>query len=427
MRADYLDKFAASYKKGLKALVENSRVYTRAYHDHVPTETSPGHAAIITGKPPGETGIIGNEWLDREKGRLVESVEDPVFLIGPAQLKTQTLGDQMKAHDPEAKVVALSYKDRAAVMVAGHKANLCLWFDKKTNGFTTSAAYGPPPQWLGPFNQARVKNRLSGPTTATDRRTLELAERVLAETGLGEDEHCDLLAISFSGTDLIGHAYGPDSPQMRAQLLSLDQILGDLLNDLAKKTGGNFVLALTSDHGVLPIPESPQGKELKAKRVLTGGLKIQLENACQRAFPAPQTKWLLALCMPNVYLNKTAVEAGKMDWGDFLIRVAAECKKIPDVAMVYMNNPLIFQDELSPIYQRSYFAGRSGDLSLRMKSGVLVTERLTGTSHGTPNDYDAHVPLLFYGADFPKEKVDARVSIEIIAPILAKAIGFQFD
>jgi hypothetical protein len=139
-----------------------------------------------------------------------------------------------------------------------------------------------------------------------------------------------------------------------------------------------------------------------------------------------KSTWVTVALIPDVYLNRKLVKEKGLDWGDFLIRLSSEWKKIPDVAAVYLNNPLISQDKFGAMYQRSYVPGRSGDLFIRLKPGVLLTDRKDGTTHGTPYDDDTRVPLIFYGVGFNGQRNESPVSNEIIAPTLAKIMEIEF-
>ncbi|MCG3204807.1 MAG: Alkaline phosphatase PafA [Elusimicrobia bacterium] len=428
LRADQLEeKPNLIYKKGFKRLLGQSLYYSHAQLEHIPTETAPGHAAIITGKPPGETGIISNVWYDRETRKTITSIESPHGGLGPDQLMTKTLGDVLKETNPLSQVVSISFKDRSAILLGGHKADMVLWFDEKLRKVTSSKAYGSTPDWVNEFNTHYPIKKELFPSPEIDVATFRLVKKVLETSSLGQDGACDLLTLSFSGTDLIGHTYGPDSKQIKDQLGALDGILDELLNLLHQKTNGDFVLALTSDHGVLPVPESPEGKKMGAQRVRRSDLEKQLEAACQALYPEPQSSWIVGCLFPHLYLNKPLVIKRGLDWGRFLLQIQSELKKNKMVASVYLNNPLIEQDKFSRIYQRSYFAGRSGDLMVRFKPGVLVTPYKSGTSHGSPYDYDATVPLLFYGQSFNPERINTPVSIELLAPTLAKVMGLDFN
>ncbi len=424
-RADYLDRYAKDFTGGFRALGTRGTQYTHAKLNHVPTETAPGHATIITGQPPSVHGIIGNDWFDRSTGKTVLSIDDPDFEMGPGQLRGLTLGDALKTTDSSATVVAISYKDRAAIMLGGKKADAVVWYNKKAKGFVSSKAYPSVSAWLDKFN-ANHPLPLNPASFSTDRATFELAKNALEEKHLGEDDHSDLLAVSFSATDYIGHLYGPNGGQMREQILALDQMLNELIAVISKKTAGNFVLALTSDHGVLPIPESIEGRRMGAKRILVAEFSRRLETLCQSIYPAPGTKWIMRVSFPDIYFNKELVQQKKLDWGSFLLRIQTEMKTLPDVEMVYLNNPLIQQDKFSNTFQRSNCPGRSGDLTFRMKEGVLVTEKVSGTSHGSTYDYDAAVPLFFYGKGFGATLNEKPTTNEIIAPTLAKELGVDF-
>ncbi len=422
MRADYLQRYANDYKFGLKRLTDGT-VYTNAHLNHVPTETGPGHATIATGEPPGKHGIIANHWYDRDAKKIVNCIDDPDAGVGPAQLTAPTLGDVMKSTSPLSHAVSVSYKDRAAVLLAGKKADLVLWYNEKSKSFTSSSAYPTPGPWLDAFNTTKEVRAISTTTATLDRATLNLVKEAMKEAHLGEDDICDLLNVSFSATDLVGHKYGPDSPQMKQQLLVLDAVLGDLIDYLSAKTAGNFLIAFTSDHGVNPIPEKTSPPN---KRLMGDVLDKRIEDACQRVFSVPKSSWTTIAFIPDVYLNRELVKQKGLDWGSFLIRLSLEWRKIPDVAAVYLNNPLISQDKFGDMYQRSYVPGRSGDLFIRMKQGILLTDRKDGTTHGTPYEDDTHVPLIFYGVGFSKRTDDKPTTNEIIAPTLARFIGIDF-
>ncbi|MBV9079805.1 MAG: alkaline phosphatase family protein [Elusimicrobia bacterium] len=395
-----------------RARLKDAAVFPNALHDHVPTKTAPGHASISTGRPPSVHGIISNDIFNRALGRVVSSVTGPDGSKGAYRLEAPTLGDKMKDADPSSKVVSLSLKDRSAIFLGGHHPDAAVWYEADAKRFVSSSYYGPPPAWLEktPTELGEISSVFSPrleplASPAADRLVLSAAEVAVSSEKLGADSDCDLLLLSFSATDLIGHRWGPDSPQMAEQLKALDDMLSDVADDLDRASGGHFVMALTADHGVLPLPESAAGRALGARRVPESTFIKRLDGEVGGAA-------VVAFDSPDLYLPPGIDVAAAAD------RIAAD----PDVAAVYAPDRYPAVDDYAAIFKRSYFPGRSGDLQIRVKPGVLVGSRF-GTSHSTPYDYDARVPLVFLGEGVKAGVNPNRVSIESLAPTLAAAVG----
>lgn len=438
MRGDYLDRFSAEFKKGFKLLFEGGSVWTKAHHSHVPTETGPGHAVILTGRTPDQNGIVSNEWWDRSLSSPVYTVRDSVHGLGPENLLSYTLGDARKAKDPLSRVVSVSLKDRSAILMGGKKADAAIWFDKKKGGFTTSSYYGARPAWLAEFNDrlkakggilASYKDKYGDilATPDADRLLLELVQEVLTRHELGLDDHADILAVGFSGTDYVGHKFGPDSAQMREQLLSLDGLLGEMIGTLRVHAGEkNFNLALTADHGVIPLPEASAKKSPTLRRILDNDLDARLETALQTLRPIKGGRWILGHFSPNVYLHRSLAESTGLSWHSFLAEAAKALRAVDGVAQVYIPGEWDASDAFTEVFKRSYHPGRSGDLLLRVSEDVLLAFDKTGTTHGTPYPYDTHVPLIFWGADF-KTGLNARAArVTDLAPTCAKLLEVPF-
>ena len=436
MRADYLDRYQVNASSGFKELFEHGALFTNAQHSHVPTETGPGHAVILTGKYPGETGIVGNDWYDRRASTTVYCVADAVHGLGPQNLETYTLGDALKAKDPQSRVVSVSLKDRAAILMGGKKADAAIWFNASNGEFVSSSYYGAKPAWLDAFN-ARLKKgvlaRFSGRygdfryDSDADRAVLDLAEQAVLENQLGEDAHPDILAVSFSATDYIGHKWGPDSPQMKSQMARLDGVIGELLGFLSVQVGrDNFDLALTADHGVLPTPESKSGKDMGARRVPEDEVVAKIEETLQALHPAAGQKWLTVCRFPHLYLNWALAQKQGLVWSSYLHEAAAALRKIDALAQVYIPWEWEPADLFTEAYERSYFPGRSGDLIVRQVENVLLSSDKTSTDHGSPYLYDTHVPLIFFGKDFKIGLFAREAKISDLAPTCAKALGVDF-
>ena len=433
MRPEYLDRSDLP-DGGFRRLRREGTVFTQARHLHIPTETGPGHAALSTGRSPAVHGIVANDWYDRTAGSDTYCVADAVYGIGPEHLRGPTLADAFKASDSKARVFSVSGKDRAAVLLGGRKADVVLWFDRFAGEFTTSGYYKRP-LWLAAFNRrfktagllpvkdGRVpKDLIASP--AYDAALDLLVAELVARERIGRGASSDLLLISYSGTDLVGHRYGIDAPQMAAQLVSLDAIAGRLLARLEKASGGSLALAFSADHGAIPPPEDPSGKALGVRRLNWDAFAASLESALQAKWPLKDASWILSNQLPHLYLNRGAAEARGLEWHDFLGRAAKVLSGVDGLAGVYL--PDAKGTPFDDPFRRSYDPGRSGDLFAVTARNVLLHDMIPGTSHGTPWDYDARVPLVFWGRGVAAGRVETPAATVDLAPTLARLLGFDY-
>ncbi len=425
MRADYLTRFAKDFAGGFARLSRDGAVFTHARHIHVPTETAPGHAALMTGCFPGQHGIVGNEWWDKKSNRGVYAVEDPNVGRSPVNLDCPTIGDALKEASSTSRVVSVSGKDRAAILMGGRKPDLALWYDKRSGRYVTSGWYGTVPAWVNAWDDtlkipAAEWTKVSL-TPRFDALTLELAMKALDRSDLGKRGVPDLLAISLSGTDFVGHTFGPDSPEMRAHLKALDRSLGDFIAGLDRRFGrAGYVLALSADHGVTPLPEV--SADPGALRVVQDDFAKELDADLAAKFgAAPSGKWVFDMHSPYVALE-LASKAGSA-------AVLAESQrwllKQPSVAYVYAPSDLAGDADgpFADRFRRSYYPGRSGDLMILFKRGVVLADGPHGTVHGLPYDDDARIPLVFMGAGVKAGRYDQDVRATDLAPTVARLLG----
>lgn len=433
MRADYLVR-SDSPDGGFRRLRREGAVFSQARHLHLPTETGPGHAAISTGRSPAVHGIVANDWYDRVAATDTYCVADSVYGIGPEHLRGPTLADAFKASEPGARVFSVSGKDRAAVILGGRKADVALWVDRKTGGFTTSSYYRRP-AWLDAFNASLAKSGLLpveggrlkkgvAASPAYDLALEKLVDELLAREKVGRGPGRDLLLISWSGTDYVGHRYGTQAPEMDAQLASLDAILGRVLTRLTKAAGGDLALALSADHGAIPSPEDPAGIALGVRRLDWDAFEASLEARLQKEWPAPGRRWVVSAQLPHLYLDRAAAEARGLEWRAFLRRAAAVLSGADGVAGAFVSGETggAFDAQL----KRSYDPSRTGDLFVVMAEKVLLHDSPNGTSHGSPWDYDARVPLVFWGRGVRPGVVDAPAATVDLAPTLGRLIGLDY-
>jgi arylsulfatase A-like enzyme len=396
----------------------------------------------MTGSHPNQHGIVSNYWPNRETGSLQYCVQDNNGNFTPENLVRPTLGDLLKDHDHQSKVYSISAKDRAAIIMAGKKGDAAYWYDKENGTFQSSDYYdNSAPQWLKEFNSLKLldsffsqswtplpvdsnslrlakirtldqgvfKKQLPLPvggitlkpdsvfytdimnTPFIDEYTGLMAEEVLKKEQLGLDDHTDILAVSFSATDLIGHEYGPNSVEILDNILRLDATIEHLLSNVEKLVGLEKVLVVfSSDHGVQAMPELKGDSDKHHRRISTSNIQC-IQGALNNE---PDIK-----NMVTSYFTVTDLKA--------LPVIKSAIKKCPYIDNVWtvldINTPS--KNPYQQLYANSYFKGRSPDLFIQWRENFLPMFHKE-TNHGTPYPYDAHVPVIFYGANIEPKKID---------------------
>lgn len=469
-RYDYTTRFRDRYTAGLSRMLSEGAVYVDAHQDHYPTVTATGHATYLTGSVPATSGIIGNEWYDRKSGKTITSVEDAeTKLLGvdaqtigssPHNLIVSTLGDELKIADRGAsKVIGISMKDRASILPSGRMANAAYWLDNATGSVVTSTWYmNQLPEWVKQFNAEKPALKSLGakwfalgqPTTGSPLMTLpseagkpyfsqweetpfandmleDFAERVMRNEQLGQHAQTDILTVSFSANDHLGHAVGPDAPEVEDMSVRTDITIGHLIDAAVKQAGGreNVVVILTADHGVAPVPEVNQ------KRNMPGGRldKDQYINTVKAALQAKfgEGKWVIATQESGFYLNDELIEQKKLKHSAVEDEVAATVMKLPYVARAYTRTqllrPQVSGSQIDEYMQRAFYPQRGPDVLVALKPYYLFGK--SGTSHGSPYDYDSHVPLVFWGGGIKAGVYTQTVGVSDIAPTLAAILHIQ--
>jgi len=490
MRADYVDLFAEHYVGGLRRLRDEGAVFTEGHQDHALTWTAPGHATIATGVFPSRHGIVANDFWDRVAQQPVGAVADPatalVGVVGrtgssPSRLLRQGLGDWLKAQSPGSKVASVSLKDRAAIPLAGKSPDVVYWYDLQTGRFVTSDYYlSALPDWVTAFNAAGFVDRYHGsqwtkllpapvyddspwPELAgrdpsqyslfphalgtpgqlpgrqyyanfrsspyADLVTLEFAMGLVEHEQLGRDDAPDLLFIGLSAADYIGHRFGPYSHEIHDQFLRLDDYLGDFLAYLDEYVGADrYVVAVSADHGALPIPERLADLGIDAARIhpneLLRFIAPVLEAAQARGDLS--TKPVLEYRSGPVFrFSGAAPSAADLD--ALQRAVAARLLEHPQVAAAYTYNDQLrgdVDDEAwADSFGRSFHPDRAPDVTVKLREYQLLREVATGTDHGSPYRYDTHVPIIFFGAGVAAGRHTDRVRTADIAPTLASILG----
>jgi hypothetical protein len=487
MRADYVDRFAGEWTAGLKRLVRDGAWFSRAEYPYLATVTCPGHATIASGAFPRTHGVVQNAWWDRESRKQVSCTADPRAMdIGygvpvtggdsPFRLEIPTLTDRLRAAR-DAHVVSLSLKDRSAVMLAGHGADAVTWFTESPDGWMTSSVYStervpavqkfldanpmtadygktwtrllpaaryhgrddglgetPPTGWTATF-----PHRLSGTGPHADGSFVAQWERspfadaylgrfaaALAESlQLGRHHGTDVLAVSFSTPDLVGHAFGPRSQEVEDEYAQLDRTIGDLLGRLDALVGtGTYVVALSADHGVAEMPEQQRAAGKDAGRLNSGRIRDQIESILVPALGAgkhvAQVNGNDVYFEPGVY---TTLQSSAPTLDAVIAAIAAG----PGVDKVFraeqVRDGARSSDPLLRAAALSYFPGRSGDLLLVPKPGWMFAS--SGTTHGTASADDRRVPIVFFGRGVKPGVYPGAATPADIAPTLAALCGIS--
>lgn len=466
-RYDYLLRFRDNYHSGLLRLLEHAAVFSDAHYLHAATVTAAGHSTFLTGATPSVSGIVANEWYDRETAQTVTSVFDPrTKLVGgipnrpgasPRRMLVSTVGDELKMQSPGSRVVSISIKDRSAVLPGGHMADGAYWYDLDSNAWVTSNYYRDTlPDWAAQVNKEQPSSRFIGaswlPFDAKDASAKpfctmvagaearfcgsleatpwgnemieEFAERAIEGEKLGHHDATDLLAVSFSSNDYVGHAVGPDDPAVRDISIRTDRLLGQLLDAAERSAGvGNILVILTADHGVAPVPEVNQNRKMPGGRLSEPRLIQKINAALTKRFGPG--KWLLPSAPNMQYLNLDLIATKKLDRAE-VERTAAEAALTENhIARVYTHTQLVQgnvqQDSISRAFTLGFYGPRSGDIMILQDPYYLF--EATGTSHGTPYGYDTHVPVIFFGPGIKTGNYQRRIAVNDIAPTLAELLG----
>jgi predicted AlkP superfamily pyrophosphatase or phosphodiesterase len=489
MRFDYLTRFSSLYKGGFRRLLDQGAVFTNAKYRHANTETGPGHSVILSGRHASHSGIVGNTWYDSLLKRSVNVVDDPVHLpvggpgrgASPANFIGFTVGDILKRDSPQCRVVGVSMKDRSAILMAGPRANAAYWFENEGGNFITSTYYAAAaPAWLNSWNARKFADQYSGKlwerllpdtkayeeyagadavdgewdrrditfphrirstpplmayyedfrrTPFADEMVLQVALEAMKAHGLGEDAIPDILAIGFSATDIIGHTYGADSHEAMDQLLRLDRTLERLFEEVDRRVGLKQTwVVLSADHGSMPLVEVAQKRGLPAKRFRADAVEAAVKQALQKHFPG--ASGLIAnYDVPNFYLSETPLGANGLKKHAVEAVVVKALQETGLFESVYthadIQNPETQNDPHLPLIRNSFFAPRSPHIIATPKPYVYISDAVGGTGHGTPHDYDRHVPVVFLGAPVKPGSYSAACGPEDIAPTLAEMLGLK--
>lgn len=455
-RYDYLTRFRSEYKEGFDRLLVHGAVFNDARYIHFPTVTAVGHSTFLTGATPSISGIVGNDWYDREEHKHVTSVSDAgTKLLGdtgegssPHRLLVDTVGDELKMGYPgKCHVIGVSLKDRAAILPAGHSADGAFWFDAKVGNFVSSTYYfADLPGWVKDFNGARPADQFQGVKwlnhtmpaggpalyNAIDSSPFgndlveAFAERALHAEQLGKHEGTDVLAISFSSNDYVGHAHGPYSAEEHEVTIHTDKVLQKLFDAVDEQVGlDNVLVVLTGDHGVAPSEAEDRSNRMPGGRMPGDTVKNAVQAALTNKYG--DGDWVAGSWDLSIFLNHETIEAKHLDAPE-VRRVAAETAFAqPHIARVYTYDQLaagaIPIDEMGRRMINGFNARRSPDLVFLPEPYWLVSN--STTTHGTTYSYDNHVPVIFMGSGIRPGRYSEAITVNDIAPTLASILDVE--
>jgi predicted AlkP superfamily pyrophosphatase or phosphodiesterase len=480
MRMDYIyrywDKFGDD---GFKRLIGEGYLCKNAHFDYIPTKTGPGHASVYTGTSPMNHGIIANDWFDKRTGEEVYCASDPKVnplgcetdagRMSPHRMLAPSLGDAVRiSNNFKGKSIGISLKDRGAILPAGHSANAAYWMDYKTGAFVSSDYYLEAlPKWVTDFNTMKHADRLAEdpwtPMLSLDQYTESiaddnpyervynpngkpvfpydiqslikkkgyyafasspygntilrmLAEKAIVEEDMGQDDHLDLLAVSFSSPDIIGHAFGPQSIEIEDTYLRLDHEIGRLLKTLDDRVGErDYLFFLTADHAAAPVPAFMEDNNIPIKLFNTDRFMEELNADLLQHFG--EGEWIRSFSNEQLFLNHELRKEKGVDASKLYEHIRTFLLEFEGIAQVFdrdqLGNP-VPDNGFAQLARNGWNQQRSGDIMIQYLPGWMDYSP-QGTTHGSAYNYDTHVPLIFYGYNIPTGTLAEKVDITQIA------------
>jgi len=470
-RGDYIERYRDRFgDSGFRLLVDHGAYFPNCNYNYANTRTAPGHSTLFTGAYSNGHGIASNEWWDPKKKHMVTSVEDDdTKLVGfpdaktgasPHNLLADTLGDELKlATQGKARVFGISLKDRSAILPAGFSGDGAYWIDPKSGAWITSTYYRKDlPRWVQNFNANRPpkywdrewkdsqgavlastahrKGRdgseasfyeVIGSTTFGNEYEFEFAKELVVYENVGRGPATDLLALSLSPNDILGHRVGPDSPEMEQMALDLDHELADFFNFLGHQIGlADVWIALSADHGVSTLPDAVKELHIPAANLGASRMEEQINNAITAKFFPGHPGSYVKLDYPLAWLDQDAFITAHVHERDAEAAVG-EAMKQAGLRDYYTKAQLAAGDvpntELGRKYLNSY--SPEGSWFVMGVPDIYSVGGVKGTDHASPYNYDTHVPLALYGLPFRAGTYRTNVEPIDLSPTLASLLGIN--
>ncbi|HYE55249.1 MAG TPA: alkaline phosphatase PafA [Chitinophagaceae bacterium] len=483
----YYDRYQVN--GGFRRMLDKGFSCENTFIPYAPTVTACGHTCIYTGSMPAIHGITGNAWYDRSQRRSVYCTEDTsVHTVGgaegangrqsPRNLLVSTICDELKlATNFRSKVIGIAIKDRGGILPAGHTANAAYWYDSRSGNWITSDYYMQQlPAWVQSLNNKKLPdayyakgwNTLYPINTyvqsTTDEKvyeskpfgadakgfpynfskyvgtnygilattpygnsfTFDMARAAVEGEMLGRDSITDILAVSFSSPDYIGHSFGPNSIEVEDTYLRLDRELGEFFRYLDAKVGaGQYLAFLSADHGVAHIPGFMQEYKLPGKAMDEAPFMAEMAPLLKQQFGSD--KLIVSSYNYQVHLDHRLIDSLKIDLKAVKKWIAAYLEKKEPIARAFDIDEVMLEpmpQKVREMIANGYNPNRNGDVQFILKPHYIDGWN-TGTTHGLWNPYDAHIPLLWYGWGVKTGKLNREVYMSDIAPTLAAMLKIQ--
>ncbi len=469
-RGDYLERYRDQFgDSGFRFLLDHGAYFPNCNYNYANTRTAPGHATLFTGAYSNGHGIVSNEWWDQKKKRMITSVEDDATeLVGvpdkagasPHNLLSDTLGDEMKlATQGKSRVFAISLKDRAAVLPGGFAADAAYWIEPKSGAWVTSTYYRDDlPRWAQDFNAKRPAEfwdrewtdsqgtllrstahrkgkdgsdagfyEVIGPTSFGNDYEFEFAKELVVFENIGRGPATDLLSISLSPNDILGHQVGPDSPEMHQMALDLDRQLADFFNFLGHHIGlADVWIALSADHGVSSLPDQVKKLHVPAANLDAAKIETQINAALTAKFSPGHAATFVRLDYPQAWLDEEVFTAAHVREHDAEVAVGEAMKKA-GLRDYFTKSQLAEGEAPDTALGRKYLNSYSPEAGWYVMGvpDIYTVGPGKGTDHASPYTYDTHVPLAIYGMPFQPGTYRASVEPVDLAATLASLLGIN--
>lgn len=444
MRWDYLYYYNKEFVEGgFKRLLAEGYSCENTMIPYIPTVTAIGHSSIYTGSVPALTGILGNSFFINGKNTYCCG-DDNVQSVGssskegkmsPRNLLASTIGDELKlATDFKSKVIGVALKDRAAILPAGHSADAAYWWDTSAGHFVTSTYYMDKlPSWAVEFNKKHqqkpgsdIKSKPQGVTM-----TFDMAEAALKNERLGLGTETDMLAVSVSSTDIIGHMYSTRGPEIHDAYIQLDRDLDRFFNTLDAQVGrGNYLVFLTADHGGSHNPNFMRSHKLAAGGFAGWNLTKEINKELQQSF-GTKANFILGENALRIYFDRKSIAEAGLELAKVKAKAKQLLEKKENITYVVDYDNVATQPIAQPIRERiinGYNRERGGDLLIITNPGWVncpSSADYKGTNHGLWNPDDSHIPLIFMGWGITPGATSHPTSMTDIAPSVCSMLHIQ--
>jgi predicted AlkP superfamily pyrophosphatase or phosphodiesterase len=475
---------------GFNRLIREGFNLKNNHFNYVPTVTGPGHASISTGSTPKTHGIAGNNWFDKKTQKDVYCTTDLDYenlggnaysaKMSPNNLLVNTLADLNRIeNDMNSKTISIAIKDRGSILMGVKNANAAYWFYGKDKGEWVSSKYymNKLPEWVTSFNNSEsiskyltdwntlydidtykesrsddnnFEKSFKGDPSVTfpydlnklkdlndgydmlketpfgNSLTTDFAIEAISNEKLGKDQFTDVLTISYSSTDYIGHNFGVDAKETQDAYLRLDLEIERLLNFLDSYVGENeYTLFLTADHGAAKIPAYLNSLGIKSQNIEEGTVKNILKDVLFKSYGSNQL--ISKIMNSQIYLNNKTINSLNLNLNSIEKTIINTLTQLDFIDKVYTSKEIIngnFDSGYELLIQNGYNILRSGDVIFKLKENVISYGN-KGTTHGSGYSYDTHVPLIFFGKKIVQGESNVKTKITDIAPTIAKLLGLK--